>query len=89
MPAKTDPSLNDLRIITRKELRLLVPYTPQHILRLENDGEFPRRVPIGKNRVGWRLVEIEEWLRTRIARRDGQSNGGEGTPAGKSGEQQP
>jgi prophage regulatory protein len=76
MPAKVDPSLNDLRMITRKELRLLVPYTPQHIQRLENEGEFPRRVPIGKNRVGWRLVEIEEWLRKRIAKRDGGVNGG-------------
>ena len=26
------------RVITRRELRRLVPYTPQHILRLEKKG---------------------------------------------------
>lgn len=55
-------SLDHLRIITQKELRLLVPYTPQHIRRLEKAGKFPRRLKIGKNRVGWRLIDIEAWL---------------------------
>jgi prophage regulatory protein len=79
MLAKPDLSLHSLRIITKKELRLLVPYTPQHILRLENEGKFPKRVPIGTNRVGWRLVEVEEWLKKRIAERDG--NGTSNPPA--------
>ena len=73
LSAKPDRILNDLRIITKKELRLLVPYTPQHILRLENDLAFPRRIQLGKNRVGWRLVEVEEWLRKRIAERDSRA----------------
>lgn len=59
-------SLNHLRIITRKELRHLVPYTPQHILRLEKAGKFPRRIRLGGNRVGWRLVDIEDWLNSRL-----------------------
>jgi hypothetical protein len=28
------------RVITRRELRRLVPYCPQHILRLEKKGKF-------------------------------------------------
>src|SRR5262245_31312708 len=63
MIAKTDQSLNHLRIITKKELRILVPYTPQQILRLENGGKFPKRIKIGDNRVAWRLLEVGEWLR--------------------------
>lgn len=57
------------RIITKKELRLIVPYTPQHIARLEKAGKFPKRIRIGERRVGWRLSEIEAWLdeRARIS----------------------
>ena len=50
------------RIITKKELRLLVPYTPQHILRLEKMGQFPRRIRIGARRVGWYLHLVKDWL---------------------------
>jgi prophage regulatory protein len=53
------------RVITRKELRLIVPYTPQHILRLEKQGKFPKRIQIGARRVGWYLAEIEAWLAER------------------------
>lgn len=53
------------RIITRKELRRLVPYTPQHIWRLERLQKFPKRVPIGKRRVGWWLHEVMAWLKER------------------------
>jgi prophage regulatory protein len=50
------------RIVTRKELRLIVPYTPQHILRLEKRGKFPKRIQIGPRRVGWYLADVEAWL---------------------------
>jgi len=56
------------RIISRKELKLVVPYTPQHILRLEKRGEFPKRVQIGSRRVGWYFVEIQAWLNSRERR---------------------
>jgi prophage regulatory protein len=44
----------------------LVPYTPQHIRRLEKAGKFPRRIKLGENRVGWRLIDIEEWVSARL-----------------------
>ena len=55
------------RIVNKKELRLLVPYSPQHILRLEKDNEFPKRIQIGKRRVGWSLKEIKDWIAKRVA----------------------
>ena len=58
------------RLITKSELRKIVPYTPQHILRLEKQGVFPRRVRLGANRVAWLLSEIEEWVAARVAERD-------------------
>ena len=53
------------RIVTKRELRLIVPYSPQHILRLEKQGKFPKRLRIGARRVGWYLSEIETWLAER------------------------
>ena len=53
------------RIVTKRELRQIVPYSPQHILRLEKQGNFPRRIQIGARRVGWYLSEVETWLAER------------------------
>ena len=53
------------RIITKKELRLLVPFSPQHILRLEKRGQFPKRIRIGERRVGWWLHEVMAWIDER------------------------
>jgi prophage regulatory protein len=55
-----------LRIITQKELRTLVPYTDQHIRRLEKAGRFPRRMQLGQNRIGWRLMDIKAWIKSRM-----------------------
>ena len=57
------------RLITGKQLRTMVPYTPQHILRLEKMGKFPQRVRIGENRVAWLLFEVERWIAERVAQR--------------------
>jgi prophage regulatory protein len=58
------------RLITKKQLRSMVPYTPQHILRLEKKGKFPRRVQVGANRVAWLLSEIESWVAERVSQRE-------------------
>lgn len=53
------------RIITKRELRQMVPYTPQHILRLEKLGRFPKRIRFGERRVGWLLSDVEAWIAAR------------------------
>ena len=53
------------RIISKKELQLIVPYSLQHILRLEKRGKFPKRLQLGSRRVGWYFVEIEAWIKSR------------------------
>ena len=58
------------RILTRRHLREMIPYTPQHIHRLEKAGKFPRRIQLGPNRVGWLAAEVDAWLNERIALRD-------------------
>ena len=61
-----------LEFITRHELRRLVPYTPQHILRLEKKGKFPKRIKVGERRVVWRWNEVLAW-REQKSRKGGDT----------------
>lgn len=62
---ENNESYRRLRLLTLKEVRTLIPYTPQHIYRLERAGKFPRRRKLGDNRVAWRLTDIEAWIVSR------------------------
>lgn len=53
------------RLLSWKELRLSIPYSRQHIARLEKAGLFPQRVEVGARRVAWRSSEISEWIAAR------------------------
>lgn len=66
-PNMSSMILADLKILTKKELREIVPYTPQHIHRLEKAGKFPRRLQLGANRVGWKLSDIQAWIDGRTS----------------------
>jgi prophage regulatory protein len=59
-----------MRILSKRQLKELVLYSPQHIARLEAAGKFPKRVQIGPNRVGWVENEVLDWLQERIDRRE-------------------
>lgn len=52
------------------ELLEIVPFSRQHILRLEKRGRFPRRIRLGDNRVAWLRSEIDGWINARVAERD-------------------
>lgn len=60
-----------MRMLSKRQLKELVLYTPQHIARLEAAGKFPKRVRLGPNRVGWVEDEVLDWLQRRIDRREG------------------
>ena len=59
-----------MRILSKRQVKELVLYSPQHVARLEAAGQFPKRVQLGANRVGWVETEVLEWLQRRIDRRD-------------------
>ena len=50
------------RLIDKKELRRLVPYSDSQIYRMEKQGLFPKRITLGPGRVAWRLSEVLEWI---------------------------
>lgn len=59
-----------MRILSKRQVKELVLYSPQHVARLEAAGQFPKRVRLGANRVGWVEDEVLGWLRERIDRRE-------------------
>ena len=63
--AATTPTI----IISDKVVRSRVPYSSVQIWRKEKAGEFPRRVKLGANRVGWIESEIESWISSKIGER--------------------
>jgi prophage regulatory protein len=54
------------RLIRRDELIRRVPYSLTHIWRLEQRGQFPKRIVIGTGRVAWDADAIEAWIEARI-----------------------
>ena len=58
-------------LVSKKELKTIgIPYSPQHIARLEKAKQFPQRITLGQCRVAWCYKEICEWIAERVARRD-------------------
>ncbi|QJB69852.1 helix-turn-helix transcriptional regulator [Parasphingorhabdus halotolerans] len=59
-----------MRILSKRQLKELVLYSPQHIARLEKAGLFPKRVQLGPNRVGWVEAEVLDWLAVKLKSRE-------------------
>jgi prophage regulatory protein len=59
-----------MRILSKRQLKELVLYSPQHIARLEKAGLFPKRVQLGPCRVGWVEAEVLDWLQSRLESRE-------------------
>jgi prophage regulatory protein len=59
-----------MRILSKRQVKELVLYSPQHIARLEKAGSFPLRVRLGPNRVGWVEAEVLDWLNERLVLRE-------------------
>jgi prophage regulatory protein len=60
----------EMRILSKRLLRQMVLYSPQHVARLEKAGTFPKRIQLGPNRVGWVEDEVLNWLQERLDRRE-------------------
>jgi prophage regulatory protein len=61
--------MSPLKLCSKKELRSVygIPYSPQHISRLEAERKFPQRVVLGQCRVAWVCEQVEAWIADRIA----------------------
>jgi prophage regulatory protein len=61
----------NIRFIPLKEVLKLTSLSRAQIDRLENRGEFPRRVRLGPGRVAWLLQDVLDWISER--KRESQS----------------
>ena len=63
--------LNQQKLVSKKELKSVygIPYSFQHIARLENAEQFPKRLQLGANRVAWLCIEVEDWINGRAQSR--------------------
>ena len=63
------------KLVTRKQLKtdFGIPYSLQHIARLEAAGQFPKRVRLGQARVAYVMDEIQAWIEQRLKERDNPS----------------
>ncbi|MFZ2068391.1 MAG: AlpA family phage regulatory protein [Xanthobacteraceae bacterium] len=58
-------------VITFGELPGLgIRFCRVHLQRLENAGQFPRRIHLSQRRIGWLRSEIEAWITARADARD-------------------
>jgi predicted DNA-binding transcriptional regulator AlpA len=84
IPSERDATVRQLSSGVIKTMRLLmfeelqergIPYSRNHVRRLERSGEFPQHVQITENgrRIGWPEVEIDRYVAKRIARRDAET----------------
>ena len=53
-------------IIRKSAVMEKTGYSGYSIDRLEEAGEFPKRVQLGKRAVGWFSHEVDTWIRSRI-----------------------
>jgi prophage regulatory protein len=59
-----------LKILRAREVCARVGYSRMHLSRLEKAGEFPKRIQVGANRIGWLENEITDWILERAALRE-------------------
>ncbi len=53
-----------MRILRKPDVLKITSLSASSIERMERHGEFPRRVRLGSNAVGWIEGEILEWIGT-------------------------
>lgn len=61
---------NTTSLILSAEINKLIPYSQNHLRRLEAQGSFPKRIRIGANRVAWVREEIDNWIKDRMNARN-------------------
>ncbi len=57
------------RIIRKPELFNKIPLSDATIWRREKTGDFPKRIKLGGNSVGWFENEVDDWLAKKALER--------------------
>ncbi len=58
-----------MRFLSKKQVKQMVLYSYAQLARMEREGRFPKRVPLGPGRVGYVEQEILDWMQKRADER--------------------
>ena len=58
-----------MRILRKKDIRDKLGLSDVTIWKMERDGNFPKRINIGPNSVGWIESEVDQWIEKKAAER--------------------
>ncbi|MGO2341413.1 helix-turn-helix transcriptional regulator [Vibrio litoralis] len=61
---------SEIRLIRLKEVLNRTGLSKSTLYQLMKDGAFPRSISIGNRAVSWNILEVEQWINSRIAERD-------------------
>lgn len=53
------------RILRLDEVTQLVGVSRTTLWRMERKGDFPARIPLSSRSVGWRSIDIDNWMKNR------------------------
>ncbi len=57
----------DATVVRPRQLPLAVGFSNSKALRMEATGDFPKRISLGGQSVGWARITLENWLKSRLA----------------------
>jgi len=63
-------ALSDQTVVRIKIAAAILGITPKHLHELAKRPEFPPKVRIGSNAVGWRVSDLEAWIDAQIVKGD-------------------
>jgi len=61
-------AMSDQTIARIKIAAAILGITPKHLHELAKRSDFPPKVRLGTNAVGWRVSDLEAWIDTQITK---------------------
>jgi len=71
----------EVHILRRREVERMTGLSRTTIWRLERGGDFPQRVQLSANSVGWRSNEVHAWIEARRPAPSGLQPAQQSSPA--------
>lgn len=63
--AKKSENKSQERILRLDEVTQMVGVSRTTLWRMERKGDFPARIPLSSRSVGWRSIDIDNWMKNR------------------------
>lgn len=62
---KADETVERYRFIRPREVSRMTGLSTRQLKNMEAQGRFPARFQLGERSVGWKLIEVVEWINER------------------------